>query len=522
MLNEKELEEIRRKMMELEEEPPVQGWASIQAEIQPKRRWRLFGWLAVLLLVTGTVALLIKYRDHISLNKPAPEMAGNNRPVTESTHKNNKTQNTESADTPSLHILSTQQEKVASANRKPIRSVNKPTVTISKSKNKTKPSDTSGEGSTMGKDLPKTQKTVTRTQLSELPVDSQSDDLLIVANTAREKLYRKRGNSVRRPDAKVLNEPVRTAVTHSIKQGTPIQKDNDFRKGTGSDSVELSVPSIHSLAFRDITLQQTGAVRLPAITPRFQPDSIPQAESPIKPTIPSENRAGWSVGLFVAPRYTFRTFVPSTSDDIVIIRMNNANSSLKDRLEYVWGLNVRRDITKRFSVESHLMVSQLSEKLGYSYRTDHIEELIRTVTGTNQVTVTPVYETGQRQVVSDYTYSGLRIAATYYFKASGRHRLNLTMGSGVNLLLKGQTRQYVNGQLDQITTFPSKENVLKQVNYTILAGIGYNYMLNRNYELTIMPAFNYSLESTYTQQAPFGLRPYSVGVHLQLMRKLGK
>ncbi|MBD0260912.1 MAG: hypothetical protein ICV83_34770, partial [Cytophagales bacterium] len=62
MLTEKELEEIRRKLLELGEEPPADGWQSIRARINPRRRRRLRWWLLPLglLLTTGAGWLLVK------------------------------------------------------------------------------------------------------------------------------------------------------------------------------------------------------------------------------------------------------------------------------------------------------------------------------------------------------------------------------------------------------------------------------------------------------------------------------
>lgn len=80
MLNQNELDEIRRKLRELEEEPPIAGWKNIQKELKPRKRWRLFWWvpLAVLLLV-GTGVLIVQNRknDTGKILLKAPQSAKN-------------------------------------------------------------------------------------------------------------------------------------------------------------------------------------------------------------------------------------------------------------------------------------------------------------------------------------------------------------------------------------------------------------------------------------------------------------
>ena len=91
----------------------------------------------------------------------------------------------------------------------------------------------------------------------------------------------------------------------------------------------------------------------------------------------------------------------------------------------------------------------------------------------------------------------------------------------MNLLVRGRTSEYRNGEWIETVEFPDKDNLLEQSNYNLLVGVGYNVVLHPKYELTVMPALNYFLGSTFKEREPFGLRPYTLGVNLQVKRILG-
>jgi hypothetical protein len=188
---------------------------------------------------------------------------------------------------------------------------------------------------------------------------------------------------------------------------------------------------------------------------------------------------------------------------------------------YELGLNVSKEVSRHLYLETSLAFVQLKENLSYSFTTGKVDTLIRQVSSDGQqINITAVYETGKRQLISSYAYGGWRIGATYYFWQNERRRFNIMVNSGVNLLVKGQTREIINGQESRTAYFPSKENILEQTNYNLLMGAGYSMNMLQKYELMLMPTLNYFLGSTFKNREPFGLRPYSLGLHVQLKRRL--
>jgi hypothetical protein len=188
---------------------------------------------------------------------------------------------------------------------------------------------------------------------------------------------------------------------------------------------------------------------------------------------------------------------------------------------YELGLNISKAISHNLYLESSLAFMQLKENLSYSFTTGKVDTLLRQVSSDGQrIDVTALYTTGNRQLVSSYAYGGWRLGATYYFWQNERRRFNLTLNGGVNLLVKGRTQEIIDGQESRMVYFPSKENILEQTNYNLLVGAGYSMQVMQKYELMLMPTLNYFLGSTFQTREPFGLQPYSLGIHAQLKRRI--
>jgi hypothetical protein len=230
----------------------------------------------------------------------------------------------------------------------------------------------------------------------------------------------------------------------------------------------------------------------------------------------------WTVGVFAAPRYSFRLFAPEGSDEVYIMRLNNRNTSNTQRMGYELGLAVSRSVTARLALRTSLAYTQLNENLSYTYATGHVDTVLHSLTHDGAILVNPVLQTAERQLISSYAYAGWRAGATWYVAQRGHRRYHVSVEGGVNLLVKGRTRTLINGQPQETVYFPSRDNLLEQTNYNLQVGVGYSFRVRRRYEGTVMPALNYFLGSTFRSREPFGLRPYSLGVHLQLSRRVGR
>jgi hypothetical protein len=491
MLTDKEQEEIRRKLWELEEEPPAFGWKKVDAELRPKRRWRGWLWLlpALLLIGIGTVLLWM----------PEKELSSGIR------QKENGLANapTEVAGTPTAATGKGKHGKTAA-----VPSGNKALAPLA-SQNSPAPDGTSlpyGGGMDTGTDTGSSLGMRAPRLSGESPSHTQRD-------THASLYFREKKPTARQQPQEDGAEPLSARQNPAATLPSYGVFDTDETNLSGITGT-TAYPFLRSRGIR--------LLYIPARHPHlsFPADTQVVAETVIEPVKQRQAaRREWTLGLFFTPRYAFRKFMPVVSDEILITRLNNKNQSNTERVGYELGIQVSRAVRQNLYLESSLALVQLRENVSYSYATNKIDTLIRTVSGNNQLQVIPVYGTGQRQLVSSYAYGNWRLGASYYFWQNAYRRFNVTVSGGINILVKGRTRQYTDGMLEETVVFPSRDNILEQKNYNLSLGVGYTVSGGRPYELMIMPSFNYFLGSTFQAREPFGLRPYSIGVQLQLKRR---
>jgi hypothetical protein len=571
MLTDKERADIRRKLMELSDEPPANAWKAIHAEIKPKRRWRFAWWItgAVLLLLT-TAGVLYIMNDKteqggiptVSVSQPETESSV---PATIQPAQPNVTQPQANAQPDISSLAPDQQSKqstTGSSKELPPLASNTPGKSLpSGSVSALNPKNAPGKGKDNvnmplnavledkdkatpvleNKENLKERNVQVRPEMVAKPQISQPGQTLELPSneTTTEKKSPENAESIHvtgntpgstantviavQPGQTVRNEkPTENSALPSSeeKYGSNVvskpQNTEDTKSVLFNRKTIASIPSrvlhanehIHELTLDSVSL---------AVQPR--PEVQPSKESIIIP----ERRHSvkeWTMGVFFSPRYAFRVVTPASSDDIYITGLNQAKPSGADRMGYEAGVSLSKTVGRNLYLETSLAFMQLKENLSYNYTSGVIDTLLRTVSPDGkQVDVKAVYITANRQLISSYAYGGWRMGATYYFWQNQHRRFNFTLNGGVNLLVKGQTREIIDGQESKTIYFPSKENILEQTNYNLQVGAGYSVRVMQKYELMLMPTLNYFLGSTFKTREPFGLKPYSLGIHIQLKRR---
>ncbi|MDO1450069.1 hypothetical protein Q0590_27560 [Rhodocytophaga aerolata] len=551
MLNDKELENIRRKMLELDEEPPVKAWAAIQAEIKPRHRWRFFWWLSSALLILSAISVYF-FWDKLPIHTAAPSasahvpsLAQTPKPIEKQDHSTHSTQK----DQPALsisepeHLLPSAETKPNAEGIKPdLEKAASPINRISKNNLLSQPNIKAPitKGITLKEDSILLIEANTG-KIASMPGNPDKKTKPEFQPKHKEKLENNslpghnlmQGKSTK-PDIEIANTEVTTKKqqTNSDKTGPSSFSENTLSIKPPSQE-KLNTPADleqdRSAEFTNTDPTTSPLVETPVGIPApdtasvvLEPDTASQAKETIIVTPPgSKGSKEWTVGLFFSPRYSFRIVTPSSSDDIYIENLTTRPKSGSERMGYELGISVSKAITNRLYLESSLAFMQLKENVAYSYTTGKVDTLLRKGSSDGQqIQLTAVYASGNRQLVSSYAYGGWRLGATYYFWQNHRRRFNITMNGGINLLVKGQTTEVINGQESKTINFPSKENILEQTNYNLLIGAGYSLQVMEKYELMFMPTLNYFLGSTFKAREPFGLQPYSLGIHVQVKRRL--
>ncbi|MBC5994563.1 porin family protein [Pontibacter cellulosilyticus] len=497
MLTDKELEEIRRKLLELEQEPPADGWKSIKAEIQPPdRSWRPIWWFGaiLLLLLTGigvyfildkkaepaateyTAAGEVTAAAEKEVSQPQQE-AAKYKPAPRARRviqPNNPAENTSSTESRVRLRVTAQAPKTAISTATP--------ETLGSVKERTR--------------IYKPKASGINISVSATPVDSVT---LKRSTVERQEMYSlaTAQDTLKKEKEIVFAEPVKPAVSAMPDSARTGEAATEILPLAAADSVATTVAT-------DSSSQE----QKPAAKPKKE-----------KPTL--SNPSGWAVGAYFAPRYAFRKFTPNAEDDVLITRLNTKSQLDPERMGYEAGISVSKAIKSKLTLETGLSVVNLKENVDYTYTLGEVGGSVMRQTADGKIMVEAIQVTEDRQLVSSYTYGGLRLGVNYYFLETLRTRLNVSFAGGMNLLLRGETKEYRNGEWIETIVFPDKNNILEQSNYNLQVGVGYNVALHPKYELTVMPALNYFLGSTFKEREPFGLRPYTLGVNLQVRRSLG-
>ncbi|AHM62985.1 hypothetical protein D770_23700 [Flammeovirgaceae bacterium 311] len=615
MLTEKELEDIRRKMLELEEEPPAGGWSRIQADIRPNWWLRFRWWISVGLLLLGIFSGFLMYEQGVFQERASPPqpyegIAQNAVPPTAETSEIKNTHAAEAG-----HSAKLNEQGVVQAQDKPqriepgaqdaaaVEHISTGTTAVDEGETavgensdlsgidgnfKTGPhTATQNEKRSAQPDRGASAEPESRLPQKALMLPAADRDIRQQPETGTAAEERAvaigtgtapnnskssaTGTSVEQSEAEAdLHNSVPELATISAgmqqdstlhagsqQEGTAMEADAALSEkadqsttvaevlphvaGENTLAEEVNVgaeaaPAEKQLAENMLVATPEAVHLLPSIAPvGYQLDTVATFFIRIPPVtvadsgvITSEatvvNRDSkqlreWSLALFFAPRYAYKTYKPNGEDEVLITKFNNTGGSAKDRMGYELGISAARSITPRLHVETSLGFMKLKENVDYTYTAGKVDTLIRQVSANGEIQLKPVLATTNRQLVSSYAYGSWRIGANYYFWQNNLRRFNISLSGGVNLLLKGSTKVYTNGEWLETVEFPADDNILEQTNYNLLLGLGYNYALFRNYELSLMPMVNYYMGSTFKEREPFGLRPYSLGLNLQLRKR---
>ncbi|MEJ8756906.1 hypothetical protein WG947_07870 [Pontibacter sp. H259] len=556
MLTDKEQEEIRRKLLGLEEEPPAAAWQKIAADIKPPRKPRPVWWWFAGALVLSILSVGLYY---YKLKPAQPQTAVLNQTeeaqqptIAGSTTATEKQAEVESQKIGTTITDPTQQTQTAEAETESIETetinpdTEKPTATrpITSSGNtsrkillpiageKPKRNSTKAETTTSKETIANAKAQSGKTlQTEPIPGTSTATDSItqeqrqtgkthipLIAGTAKpkNKLTGKYSSEKRVPtETIVAAQPKSTVKTVAAEQEKQANAQTQI-EGTNTKGNDETL-----LAAKEAQLPESSNLTVPdSVSITSEADSLLKKLASVQiDSAKHKKQREWYVGMHVASRYAFRQFTPTATDNVYITKLNNYEPLDPNRLGYEVAFNAGKQLKQNLYLETSISLMQLREDVSYAFTNGKVDTLLKSRTADGSYHATPVYVQNQRQLKSAYTYGGLRVGVNYYFLQNSRKRLNLTLAGGANLLLKGQTTEYINGIQTSNVFFPSADSPLEQTNYNLLAGIGYNITLPKNYELTLMPNLNYFLGSTFSNREPFGLKPYTLGLSVQVKKR---
>lgn len=276
---------------------------------------------------------------------------------------------------------------------------------------------------------------------------------------------------------------------------------------------EVHTPGI-PVAKDSISVRADTLLTLPA---------TPETDIPKQQIVPLKYLSAYTLKLYFSPHYAYRRFAPNRNDEILVDKIYLNGGRLHERLGYEAGIGIGKQLGKRFAAQANLHVMRLKETAQLTTTSAVIDSVqISQVQNNNEFTVDPLLKRVHRQYRSTYQYAGLNANLSYQYAGNNRHRLYITMGGGVNLLVKGKTLIYQDSFYKEIIEFPSPGNPFEQMNYRLSFSPGYAFRMHEKVQITIEPVLHYFLGSTYKKREPVGVKPYTIGISAGILFNRGE
>lgn len=234
----------------------------------------------------------------------------------------------------------------------------------------------------------------------------------------------------------------------------------------------------------------------------------------VKSAEKSYDQLPWRATFSITPQYMTKTVKPLPNDEVLMFA-TDAKSFYREHIGVAAGIGIGKAITQDFYLDAQLSFQKSSQSISYSYSNGKVDTLMATRLADGTILVSPVYELNTTEISADYTYSGLRLTATYYFWATPRGRFNLTAGGGINYLISSDIREKSNGQWVTVT-----DDYLNKTNYSLSISGGYNIKLGQGWELLINPILTYYPARERIRDLPFDFHQKSYGLNLMLSKNL--
>jgi opacity protein-like surface antigen len=222
----------------------------------------------------------------------------------------------------------------------------------------------------------------------------------------------------------------------------------------------------------------------------------------------------WRLTAAVTPQYLTRAVKPVVSDEVLVT--NIEKSSLQQRIGFGFALGGGKAITDNIYLDGQISYSELHQDTYLAYATGKVDTLIAIQGPDESVRIVPIYEVANREISSKYGYGGITLSGTYYFWSTARRRFNFSAGIGAHFLLTETTREKLKGNW-----IPLNNESTNSTNYSFRIGAGYNINLNKGWELMINPTLTYYLRQVKSDRLPYNADQQSAGLNIMLSKTLG-
>ncbi len=508
MLNDKELEEIGKRLYDLEDNPPRGGWEKIASELAgdnpetPPFMWKN-GWKFIPLLLIPVLTYWL-WPESVPVNQTASSV-GTGIDLSKADENASKENATEKAETDSIRVIHNESRHIATQqhdiNRIAIPDSNETSSTVSENNPRSEDRVVSRADITAELVRGMTHESTNKKE-SGLFVDSISfkPDRNDIASVEENNEFTTSKEQVVTDSSD--NAPYVAAQEASKSTGGVLKSEEEV-SATESNNVELDSKKANLIETAEVFIVEEAE---PAIADET---SLADARN--------EAKAGfgpWRISFAAIPQFADQSIRPVVNDETFVTSVGR-----KHKYPDYTGMGITfgmgRAVRKNLYVDAQLSYTRTKHDVSYTYATGKVDTLLAQLRNDGSVSVIPVYALATSEKDAAFTKGGVRLMATYYFRANPVRRFSLSAGAGVNYLLSAKLTERSTGNV-----LSSDDYLDDRINYSIFVAAGYNVMLGKGWEVMFSPMLNYNLKKISTGQQPFEFTKRSYGMSVMLSKAL--
>lgn len=231
----------------------------------------------------------------------------------------------------------------------------------------------------------------------------------------------------------------------------------------------------------------------------------------------SSNINPWRITIAAMPQFIWRSVSPNQNDEVFVTDVNDANKGFANLSGYNFSVGVNRAISPQWQLDGQLSFSRTKQEVQLSYTNGNVDTLLAVVQADQSVRLVPVYEQSQQHIMNKYSFVGLRLGATHYFWARNKRRFNFSAAFGANYMVSASVTSLAESGWQNLPT-----DGLQKVHYNLSVGAGYNYNFAHGWELMVSPTLLYNLRPLKSDQLPYQMTQRAFGLNVMVSKSLGK
>lgn len=505
-MKEKDFDEIGKRLLNIEAEPPKNGWkrvgAALQTPLSGKVVWiKKFWWLPLAVLIPAALFYWYPSQD-LTMPDAAEEsisIAPSNEPIADSSSSQSEQEN--------YSDESKKSEKVETTFSVPSK-----TATTTTTSEKIDIHSIANAEKVEAKKYEVSNTAPVKITVTSLPTVIENS--IALPSSKSESIETIESKNTSTPDA--LNQQEKEPTASAFKE---VVEPTDHRALSSNSFNKIDSATIEgSPQNRTLVKEVDRLVADSVSTTELQKEKTAQptdsasvkADEIIKK---KESYSLWRWSLAFAPQYVTRVVKPLANDEVFVTNVSYPTET--KNIGYQVAAGMGKSITENLWLDAQLSYTSLQQDIFFSSNTGAVDTLLAELQADQTIRVTPVFEIIDREVKSKINYGGLRLSGTFYFWANARRRFNLQAAASTYYILKSNVQEKIDNRWTDLTS-----NNQDKLNFAMTIGGGYNLWLSQGWELMINPTLTYYLKEVKNAQLPYNVSQRTLGLNFTLSKMI--